>query len=94
MASYRLTRLADQDLENILRFGVEQFGLQPALTYYDRLQRRFEEIAQSPLQYPSLSVLSGEYRRSVCGAHAIYFIIENHSVLIVRVIHQQQFELP
>jgi toxin ParE1/3/4 len=51
MPEYRLTHAAEQDLLQIALFGIERFGALRARTYYDRLVRRFEELATHPERY-------------------------------------------
>ena len=61
MASYRLSKRADQDFESIYLFGLLNFGLLQAGAYADGLEERFEQIAAQPDLYPAIDhVKSGD----------------------------------
>ncbi len=89
MAIYKLSREAEIDLEDIYYYGAISFGLAQADSYYDGLFERFERIADAPLMYPDASDIREDYRRSVFGAHSIYYCIEADHIFIVRIIGQQ-----
>lgn len=89
MGSYRLSRKAGQDLNRILDYGIDKFGLEQALAYYDLLQDRFDEIANDPFRYPAVDHIRKGYRRSVCGSHSIYYRVDNQVVEIMRLINRQ-----
>lgn len=89
MGSYRLSRKASQDLGRILEYGMDQFGLEQALIYYDSLQNRFDEIADNPFLYPAVDHIRKGYRRSVCGSHSIYYRMDNQTVEIMRLINRE-----
>lgn len=89
MATYKLSLEAEGDLEGIYYTGVVGFGLQQADEYYDGLMERVQRIADTPLMYPDVSYIRAGYRRSVFGAHSIYYRIESEHVFIVRIIGQQ-----
>ncbi len=91
MAKYKLTASAELDLLNIAVYGMEQFGLAQAELYRDKLQRRFDELATSPLHYPAVDFIREGYRRSVCGSHSIYYRIQPDFVEIMRVIGKEDF---
>lgn len=88
MASYKLSAEAKQDLRNIYRHGILQFGEQQAEKYFDALIARFEQIAIQPNLYPTVDHIRKDYRRCVCGRDSIYYRVSAH-VEIMRVIGQQ-----
>ena len=92
MASYQLTEEADADLTNILRFGIQEFGLQQAEKYYDELIIRLSEIATNPLLYQAVEEIPEDYRRSVYHSHSIYYEIIESDVLIIRILGQQDLK--
>jgi toxin ParE1/3/4 len=89
MATYRLSKRADDDFESIYIYGVLTFGLEKAECYAAGLQRRFEQIAVKPLLYPIIDQVTHAYRRSVYGAHTIYYRLDDESVFIVRILRSQ-----
>lgn len=53
MGSYRLSKKAGQDLNRILDYGFDRFGLEQALAYYDVLHGRSDEIVENPFHCPA-----------------------------------------
>lgn len=91
LPEYRLTTAAEQDLLQISLYGLQQFGPQQARVYYIRLVNRFEELAKTPELYQPVEHIRKGYRRSVCGAHSIYYRVQQDSVEIVRILGAQEF---
>lgn len=91
MPEYRLTLKAESDLRNIALYGIEQFGVERARRYRDRLKHRFAELAAYPQRYPLVPHIRAGYRRSVCGVHSIYYRLATDGVEIVRVLGRQDF---
>ena len=89
---YRLTSAADADLENILDYGVDEFGLEPALDYYDKLTQRFSSLVEQPYLYQSIDHIKEGFRRSVFGVHSIYYRIAAEEIIIVRILRSQDSE--
>jgi len=89
MANYRVSAEADADLEEILFFGAVQFGPRQARQYLEGLRSAFARIAANPLAYQAVDDLRSGYRRAVYQSHAIYFRADPDSVLIIRVLGQQ-----
>ncbi len=91
--TYRLSGKADADLEQLYAWGIDRFGVTQADDYFDTLLTRFDEIAQTPKLWPSVEHIRTGYRRSVCGAHAIYYKIDDDGVLIVRILGRQDITI-
>ena len=89
MGNYRLSDKAHQDLDRILDYGIDRFGLEQALRYYDALQNRLDAIASHPMLYPAVDHIRPGYRRSVCGSHAIYYRLDASTVEIMRLINHE-----
>ena len=89
MASYRLSELAAEDLEQIYLWGLEAFGPQQASSYAERLALRLDEIAQAPERWPQADWLLEGCRRSVVGRHTIYYELDTQGVLVLRVLSRQ-----
>ena len=84
-----LTHAADADIEGILEFGLERFGLEQALAYYDGLEQQLHAVAEDPHRYPMVAQVRPGYRRCVHGSHSVYFRINDDEVLVVRVLGRQ-----
>ena len=89
MASYRLSKLAEDDIRRIYRFGIDTFGQQQADIYFDALFDQFDKIAQAPAIYQAIDFIRPGYRRCVFGAHSIYFRMENDTALIMHILGRE-----
>lgn len=91
-ASYRLSERADDDFESIYVFGLLNFGLLQADAYADGIEARFEQIATQPDLYPAIDHVKPGYRLCVYKSHSIYYRIDDNSVVIVRILRNQDVE--
>lgn len=80
MVNYRLSLMARADLRQIYSYGFFEYGEKQADRYYADFFVRFEQIAETPFLYPAVDHIREGYRRAACGAHAIYYRIENDMV--------------
>jgi toxin ParE1/3/4 len=92
MAGFELTEAAAEDFQTIFEFGIDTFGLAQALEYQNGLKIRFKEIGEQPKLYAAVDYIREGYRRSVYKSHAIYYVVREEHVLIVRILGQQDFE--
>ncbi len=90
--SFRLTKAADSDLEEIYEYGIETFGPQQATQYQEKLNKRLYDIALNPYHYPAVASIQEGYRRSVCGVHSIYYRINDNTVEVIRILSRQNHE--
>lgn len=89
MGNYRLSNRADEDFEAIFVYGFLTFGLKQAEQYAAGLEARFEQIAHQPRLYPEVDHIKAGYRLSVYGSHSIYYCLDEHGALIVRILRNQ-----
>jgi toxin ParE1/3/4 len=92
MPNYRLSEAAREDLIIIAQYGDENFGIVQSDHYRDQLKHRFSIIAERPMFFPAVDHIRIGYRRSVCGAHSIYYRIEGDGVEIIRIIGRQDID--
>ncbi len=92
MLNYRLSEAAKEDLIIIAQYGDENFGVVQSDNYRDQLKRQFLVIAERPLFFTAVDHIRAGYRRSVCGAHSIYYRVEGDSVEIIRIIGRQDID--
>ena len=93
MASYELTRAADEDLDRLYVFGFHEFGERQADAYYEGMVERFEELVINPYLWQGVDDLRRSYRRSVYKKHSIYYRIDNEDVVIVRILGRENIEI-
>lgn len=89
MAEYRLARRAAEDLREIADYGYAHFGHAQSDRYGALLKRRFALLAERPLLFPAVDHIRSGYRRSVCGAHSIYYRMDGTGVEIIRILKHQ-----
>ncbi|MGS2724339.1 type II toxin-antitoxin system RelE/ParE family toxin [Porticoccus sp. GXU_MW_L64] len=85
MATYELSPQAEIDLFQIAIYTLDNFGLAQSEHYREKLEKRFQEVADNPKQWPTFDEIRKGYRRSVCGSHSIYYREKATFVEIMRV---------
>ena len=86
MAIYRLSREAVDDVDRIIEYGFETFGLHAAEAYHQDLIQVFERLAARPQLYRLRPELGDGIRVARHKAHIVIFRRSNDGgVLIVRV---------
>ena len=84
--AYRLSKQADQDIENIATYGMLTFGIRQARKYHDGLARSFEFLSENPLAARERDEFLPAVRIHPSGAHVIIYLIDEAGVLIIRVL--------
>ncbi|WP_195819408.1 type II toxin-antitoxin system RelE/ParE family toxin [Roseobacter sp. MH60115] len=90
--SLRITKVADQDLDDLYTEGFTTWGEAQADRYYDGLLERFERICENPKTYPAVDDIRAGYRRSVYEKHAIYYVIDGEAVEVRAVVKYQDVD--
>ena len=89
MASYRLTKAADDDLDRLFVFGFATFGLEQADAYVTGLYECFDELCASPKRWPAVTHIRAGLRRCVYGSHSIYYRIDPAEIVIMRILGRE-----
>ena len=87
MNSYRLSRLAASDLQEIAEYTIERFGIEQARRYRDGLKTCFDQLAGNPALGRGAEMLIRCLRRFEHQSHVVFYISEPENILIVRVLH-------
>jgi len=87
--SYRLSPLAEADLEEIWLYTFKTWSIVQADTYFKQLIAAFEGLAAGTKQGRPADVLP-EFQKYLCGSHSIYFLEYPDHLDIIRVLHQRQ----
>ena len=93
---YRLTQEAEDDLAQIYRRGLKEFGEAQADKYFNAFFDRFEVIAKAPYQLPAIDHVMKGLRKSVCGQDTIYYEVADSAddtVLILFILGRQDIKL-
>lgn len=85
---YRLSPLAEADLEGIWRYTFAHWSMEQADSYHGNLVTAFEGLAAGTKR-GGPSVLPG-FQKYLCGAHVIYFLDYPDHIDVIRVLHQRQ----
>ena len=89
MKGYRLTVAAQKDMDQLLDRGIDDYGVDVAIEYYDRIERRFTALVEQPRLYHAVNEIHVGYRRTVCGVHSIYYRIDPEEIVIARILKRQ-----
>lgn len=88
MAHYRITRLAQSDIQNIWNYTAEQWSYDQAEKYIDGLFLCFDAIASGAMQGRSVDFIRQGYKKAAYGRHMVFFRIGTDQVTeIIRVLH-------
>ena len=85
--SVRLTAEAERDIDEILRFGIVEFGEAQAETYYRGLTERFALLERWPEAAPVKAGARLPLRLFPYGSHVILYMRDGDDILILRVLH-------
>jgi len=84
--SYRLSPLAEADLENIWLYTFQNWSEEQADSYHRDLVTAFDDLAAGHKIGRTADIREG-YFRYVVGSHVIYFRKANHGIDVIRVLH-------
>jgi len=87
--TYRLSPLAEDDLEGIWLYSLEHWSLTQADTYLRDLIGVFQALASGVKRGRPVDVRPG-YLKYASGAHVIYFQDRGDRVDVIRVLHGRQ----
>ncbi len=88
MLKCQLTRVAEEDLDEIWFYGLDTWGVKQADDYHQRLMQTIEHVAESPLQGCLEAEILEDLRSYPSGSHRIYYLVELDYIIVVRVLHQ------
>lgn len=89
MAEYRLTPAAERDLEAIWQYTCDQWSVEQAHRYIDKLSAVFAELADAPKTAPACDHIRSGYRRRGIERHVIYFRTTTYGIVVVRILHDR-----
>jgi len=87
--NYRLSNKAEQDLRNIYRYTVSNFGQLQAEAYLSGLEETLVQVCNTPALAHKVDDIRKDYRRYLYQEHVVYFIEKKSFIYVVRVLHQQ-----
>ena len=86
---YQFTDKAERDLEGIIDYTVQEWGVSQANTYLDGLQTRAQLLAENPDLGMAREILSEGLLSFPYESHILYYKKHARGIAIVRILHQQ-----
>ncbi len=86
---YQLTEEAATDVEEILRYSENRFGITQTEHYFEALKRCIELLADNPNIGHSAEDILPEYLRFPYESHIIFYKKLSTSILVVRILHER-----
>lgn len=87
--SYSLSDEAQSDLNDITEYGIVTFGMEHTRSYLDGLKKHLSLLCEMPEMGVVITTPIRSYRRTVYRNRAIYYVVENDDVVIVRILGAQ-----
>jgi toxin ParE1/3/4 len=85
-----LSREADADIAEMLRYGAENFGWAAAEAYAQSFDLRFNRL----IAYPQIGMAHPELKeglRSIPhGSHRIYYSVDGDALIVRRIMHKSR----
>jgi toxin ParE1/3/4 len=87
VATYRFSLSAEGDLEGILAYSIDEWGIEQTARYRDQLLGCCQLIAQQTMLGRSCDDIRPGYLRIQEGRHVLFFKRDAAGVLVVRILH-------
>ena len=88
MANYKLSKAAEQDIENILDYSYLSFGEKVAENYFLDLKKCLQLLSENPL----IGINNDSLRKGYFGhphqSHLIFYKLKTNGIYIVRILHK------
>ena len=86
--AYRLSPLAEADLEEIWLYTFKRWSLEQADSYLASIVDAFEGLASGVKTGKSVEVRDGYFKYAV-GSHVVFYRLTEDSIDIMRILHQR-----
>lgn len=89
--NYKISKEAENDLENIWLYTFENWSIVQAYYYFDLIMDEIEYLSKNPKSGKDYSTVRKGYFRSRVKSHFIFYRInlKEEKIEIVRILHQQ-----
>ena len=88
VANFRLTGLAEKDMESIAEYTLKEWGEKQNHIYLDEMESRFHLLANQPGLGRKCDRLGSGLLRSEVGRHVAFFRQADGGIVIIRILHQ------
>ncbi len=89
MKRYRLSRLAEADLESIWAYSEANWGVDQAEAYVRDLQRAIEATAANPRLGRACDEIRSGYCKRTVGSHVVFYRLGAGIIDVIRILHQR-----
>lgn len=89
MRKYRVTPRARDDLKNIGRYTLQQWGKNQRNLYLKQLETRFEWLSQRPLLGKHRTDIQEGFYSFPQGEHVVFYLIRSEGIDIIGVPHKE-----
>ena len=89
MTEYRLSPLAEADLNDMFDYSLDRWGVRQAETYLRQIYEAVEAVAVTPKIGRSCDQIRAGYWRYPAGSHVIFFRISPYGIDVVRILHNR-----
>jgi len=89
MRNYYLSEAASDDLDNIWIYGLNQWGLQQADSYHQRIMDMLTFLAEHPDIGMNRKELGDFYQSYLIGSHIVFFKAYKEKIKVIRILHQR-----
>ncbi len=86
MFNYVLSSQAESDVDRIASYTVENFGIAQAKYYIEGLHQSILTLTEYPLMGSDQSHIKPKARRIVYRSHAIYYVLTEDVVFVLRIL--------
>lgn len=87
MANFYFTEQAEKDLEVIIDFAAQRWGVAQSHNYIDDLEALAQILANNPLLGTERDELSQGLRSFPYQSHLLFYVLRKGGITIVRVLH-------
>jgi toxin ParE1/3/4 len=88
MANYKISKLAELDLEDIWNFTVYEWSVEQAEKYLDGLFSCFDGLSEGYVVGKSIDQVRKGYKKALFGKHNIFYKLSpSGTIEIIRILH-------
>jgi toxin ParE1/3/4 len=85
-----ITPAAREDIEQVLAYSEEVWGLEQSDRYENRLYERLQRLRTSPERGRSRQELADGLRSVLADHHLIYYTHDDQAVIVHRILHERR----
>lgn len=89
MSTYSVARLAESDVNSIVRYTMKTWGREQTKRYNQDLRECFQILADNPSLGRTCDSIRPGLHRFERGKHVVFYISIPDGILVARVLHQK-----